>query len=93
MPRRAGFGSILAACVTVAIAVPAAAATSVVKHSSGPLTATLTPPSSHTPKINVNVPGDNQPIEIQAQPGRHALRIQKGGFVAVTRDIEVQTGK
>jgi len=56
MPRSARLGSILAASLIVAIAVPAAAATSVVKRSSGPLTATLTPPSTHRPTINRNVP-------------------------------------
>ena len=44
-------------------------------------------------KVRVTVPGDNKPVEIQVEPGQHKLRISKGGFVAVTRDIELKTGK
>jgi hypothetical protein len=45
-------------------------------------------------KINVHVPGDNKPIEIQVEPGRsHKLRVRKDGFEAVTQDIELKTGK
>jgi hypothetical protein len=44
-------------------------------------------------KITVCVPGDNKPVEIQAKPGQHKLRISKAGFVAVTEDIELTAGK
>ena len=44
-------------------------------------------------RISVTVPGDNKPVEIQVEPGQHKLRISKDGFVAVTRDIELKTGK
>ena len=44
-------------------------------------------------RISVTVPGDNKPVEIRVEPGQHKLRISKDGFVAVTRDIELKTGK
>jgi serine/threonine protein kinase len=44
-------------------------------------------------KINVIVPGDDKPIEIKTEPGKHKLRISKEGFVAVAKEIEFQTGK
>ena len=44
-------------------------------------------------KITVNVPGDNEPIEIKVEPGRHKLRISKAGFVVKTQDIELKSGK
>jgi hypothetical protein len=51
--------SIAAVCLAGAlIALPAAgagAATKLLKASSGPLTVTLSPPATHTPKINANV--------------------------------------
>src|SRR5579871_5540792 len=40
----------------VVAAAPAIAAAPKVKASSGPLTAVLTPPPTHTPKVNVKVP-------------------------------------
>jgi hypothetical protein len=43
--------------------------------------------------INVTVPGDNRPIEIKVDPGRHTLRVSKDGFVAVAQDVEVKTAK
>jgi tRNA A-37 threonylcarbamoyl transferase component Bud32 len=44
-------------------------------------------------KITVQVPGDDKPFEITAAPGQHRLQISKAGFVAVTREIELKTGK
>jgi serine/threonine protein kinase len=44
-------------------------------------------------RITVNVPGDNKPVEIEKEPGQHTLRISKDGFVAVTREIELKSGK
>ncbi len=44
-------------------------------------------------RISVTVPGDNKPVKIQVEPGQHKLRISKDGFVALTRDIELTTGK
>jgi serine/threonine protein kinase len=44
-------------------------------------------------KLTVNVPGDNKPIEITVAPGQHKLRISKDGFVAITREIELTSGK
>jgi WD40 repeat protein len=44
-------------------------------------------------KMTVNIPGDNKPVEIQVEAGQHKLRITKDGFVAVSRDIELKTGK
>jgi WD40 repeat protein len=43
--------------------------------------------------ITVHVPGDNQPVEIKAEPGRHRLRISKQGFEVVTREVELKSGK
>ena len=44
-------------------------------------------------RIRVSGVGDNKPVEIQAEPGRHKLRISKEGFTAVTNDIELPLGK
>ncbi|HEY7423833.1 MAG TPA: SUMF1/EgtB/PvdO family nonheme iron enzyme [Gemmataceae bacterium] len=40
--------------------------------------------------ITVNVPGDNQPVEIKVPPGRHQLEVKKGGFKAFSETIELQ---
>jgi WD40 repeat protein len=44
-------------------------------------------------KMTVTVPGDNKPVVIQVAPGQHKLRINKDGFEAFTREIELAVGK
>jgi hypothetical protein len=44
-------------------------------------------------QLTVHVPGESQPIEIKVEPGPHQFVIRKEGFRAVTREIEIPTGK
>jgi hypothetical protein len=43
--------------------------------------------------ITIIVPGDNKPIEIKADPGKHRLVVSKGGFKAFAKDFELTTEK
>ncbi len=43
-------------------------------------------------KITITT-GDQKPIHIQVEPGRHRLRISKGGFEVVTREVELREGE
>jgi len=61
-------GAIAAALVAAA---PALAAPKPVKGSSGPLTATLTPPPTHSPKDNVKVP-ITVTATLNGKPASHA---------------------
>ena len=56
MLRARSIGAVcLAGAVIALTATGAGAATKLLKASSGPLTVTLSPPATHTPKINTNV--------------------------------------
>jgi hypothetical protein len=45
-------------------------------------------------KISVQVPGDEQPLQIEVeQGGAHWLKVTKGGFQAFTKEITLQPGK
>jgi hypothetical protein len=44
-------------------------------------------------RMTVQVPGDEQPIEIKATPGRHQVQVRKNGFEVVSKEVELATGK
>jgi serine/threonine protein kinase len=43
--------------------------------------------------ITVSAPGDDQPIKIAVEPGRHQLRISKADCEVISQDVEVKWGK
>jgi formylglycine-generating enzyme required for sulfatase activity/serine/threonine protein kinase len=47
---------------------------------------------SETGKIEITREGDKGPITISVVPGKHQLRVQKNGFVLVTKDFEIESG-
>jgi tRNA A-37 threonylcarbamoyl transferase component Bud32 len=45
-------------------------------------------------KIDVRVPGDQQPLQLEVDPGRpHELKVTKGSFQAFTREVTILAGK
>jgi WD40 repeat protein len=44
-------------------------------------------------KVTVDIPGDNKPVRIKTEPGRHTVRTRKDGLGDDTQEVEVKAGK
>ena len=76
----------LAAVAALAIAPAAAVATTALHAHSGPLAVTFTPPPTHTPKINVNVP-----IAVSATLSGKPVRGASAKYVFLFAGVPVST--
>jgi formylglycine-generating enzyme required for sulfatase activity len=43
-------------------------------------------------KVSVVTPGDNQPVEIKVEEGKHTLKVAKGGFHTHTKTFTIKSG-
>jgi len=43
-------------------------------------------------KVEISEPGGLKPISISVVPGKHRIRVEKDGFVAITDNIEIESG-
>jgi serine/threonine protein kinase/Leucine-rich repeat (LRR) protein len=44
-------------------------------------------------KVEISQPGGLEPISISVVPGKHRIRVEKDGFVAIATEVEIQTGQ
>ena len=43
-------------------------------------------------KVEISEPGGLKPISISVVPGKHRIRVEKDGFIAIADDIEIASG-
>ncbi|HEX3658087.1 MAG TPA: serine/threonine-protein kinase [Pirellulales bacterium] len=44
-------------------------------------------------KVEVSQPGGLEPVSISVVPGKHRIRVEKNGFVAIATEFEIQSGQ
>ncbi|MHC4406198.1 MAG: protein kinase domain-containing protein, partial [Planctomycetota bacterium] len=44
-------------------------------------------------KVEISIPGDNQPVEVEVEEGTHTLTVRKGGFQTRTREFTLKSNE